>query len=396
MLLFVTVVLGVLGGVHAYLAARLIFAPELPAVTERALLGGLALLGSTLILQPIAERRFGPPWSRLLSWPASVWMGLMFLAFVLVGATDLLLLPLAPHNLTPGAGGDPGRTHQELMRGRAAFVAVATVVAGGIALRSGLGAPAVKQVHVELENWPGALDGFRIVQISDIHIGPVLDRRFSRHLTERCNGLDPDVVAITGDLVDGGVDPLRDEVAPFAGLRARHGVYFVTGNHDHYSGANAWCRAIEELGIQVLRNRHVTIERDGAAFALAGVDDHHGGLDRHPTEDLRRALAGARDGAPVVLLAHDPGTFPAAAAHDVDLQISGHTHGGQIWPFNFLVRLSTPFVAGLYRLADAQIYVSRGTGFWGPPMRLGAPAEITEITIRGPNRPSRASAHSPE
>lgn len=368
-IIFLGVVLGLLVGIHAYLASRLILAAQLPDHVEGVLVGLLVVLAGTLVAQPIAERRIGPPWSRFLAWPASIWMGVMFLAFVFVGLSDLALLPFGPL--------DP-----ETARTRALVVAGLTAVAATVALFSGLRPPATKRVDVALSRWPTALDGFRIVQISDVHIGPVLDRKFARHLAERCNALDPDLTVITGDLVDGAVEPLRNEVAPLAALEARHGVYFVTGNHDHYSGANDWTRAVENLGIVALRNRHVTIERDGAAFALAGVDDHRGGMDRRPSEDIPRALDGNPDDRPVVLLAHDPATFPGAASHDIDLQLSGHTHGGQIWPFNYLVRLSTPFVAGLYRLANSQIYVSRGTGFWGPPMRLGAPAEITEIIVR--------------
>jgi hypothetical protein len=202
-------------------------------------------------------------------------------------------------------------------------------------------------------------------------------------VVQRCNALGADLIAITGDLVDGSVAHLADEVAPFASLRAAHGVYFVTGNHDHYSGADPWVACVEGLGIRVLRNQRVTIARDGAAFDLAGVEDHHAHLvSGTQREDLSAALADREPGRPVVLLAHDPLTFRAAARLRVDLQLSGHTHGGQIWPFRYLVRLSTPYVVGHYRQNGAQLYVSRGTGFWGPAMRLFAPAEITEITIR--------------
>jgi predicted MPP superfamily phosphohydrolase len=225
-----------------------------------------------------------------------------------------------------------------------------------------------------------ALDGFRIVQISDIHIGPVLGRGFAAALTERVNALAPDLVAVTGDLVDGEVERLRDEVEPFAALRARHGVYFVTGNHDVYSGGEPWVARVRELGIRPLRNERVEIG-GAAGFDLAGVDDHRGDWVRGSSEDLGKALAGRDPARAVVLLAHDPGTFRRAATHDVDLQLSGHTHGGQIWPFNFIVRLAVPWVAGLHRTGASQLYVSRGSGFWGPPMRLFAPAEITEIVL---------------
>ena len=200
---------------------------------------------------------------------------------------------------------------------------------------------------------------------------------------KRVNALEPDLIAVTGDLVDGGTRRLADEVAPFADLRARHGVFFVTGNHDHYSGAESWVEAVRGLGMRVLRNERVEIGVPGATFDLAGVDDHHAHFTRDGREDLARALAGRDPERAAVLLAHDSNTFARARAEAVDLQLSGHTHGGQIWPFAWFVRLATPYVAGRYRAGRAQLYVSRGTGFWGPPLRLFSPAEITEIIVRG-------------
>jgi hypothetical protein len=224
------------------------------------------------------------------------------------------------------------------------------------------------------------------VQISDIHLGPLLGRAFARELVERVNALRPDLVALTGDLVDGSVARLRDEVAPFAGLRARHGAFFVTGNHDWYSGAEAWVGVVRELGLRPLRNERVEIGSAGASFDLAGVDDHRGDWLHGSPSDLARALEGRDAGRPVVLLAHDPTTFAEASRRGVDLQLSGHTHGGQIWPFRYLVRLAVPWVDGLHERGASLLYVSRGTGFWGPPLRLLAPAEITEITLRAAER----------
>ena len=203
------------------------------------------------------------------------------------------------------------------------------------------------------------------------------------HLTERVNELEPDLVAVTGDLVDGHVDTLFDEVAPFSGLRGGVGVYFVTGNHDHLSDAAAWVERAKQLGFCVLRNERVEIEVGAASFDLAGVDDHHGALfGAEGGEDLDAALDHRDPSRPLVLLAHDPSTFKRASRLGVDLQLSGHTHGGQIWPFGALVRLVIPWVAGHHRIGRSQLYVSRGSGFWGPPMRLFAPAEITELTLR--------------
>jgi predicted MPP superfamily phosphohydrolase len=194
--------------------------------------------------------------------------------------------------------------------------------------------------------------------------------------------LAPDLIALTGDLVDGSVGQIRGEVEPLARLSAPHGFYFVTGNHDYYSGAEAWVERVRELGIRPLRNQRVQIGDGDQAFYLAGVEDHRGDWTRGSTEDLAEALRGRDPDRPVVLLAHDPSSFARARDMQVDLQISGHTHGGQIWPFGYLVQLAVPHVAGLLRRGRSQLYVSRGSGFWGPPIRLFAPSEITEIVIR--------------
>jgi predicted MPP superfamily phosphohydrolase len=262
--------------------------------------------------------------------------------------------------------------------------AAAIVGVTGLAVLAGLpGAlrvPPVRRRVVPLARWPAGLDGFRIVQISDIHIGPILGSRFAARLTERVNALEPDLVAVTGDLVDGREVHLRDEVAPFGDLSAAHGVYYVTGNHDFYSGADDWVARTEALGMRPLRNARTEIRVGDEVFDLAGVDDFRGDWRRGSTHDLDRALAGRVAERPVVLLAHDPSTFHQAAGK-VDLQLSGHTHGGQIWPFRWMVRMAVPFVAGFYRHAGSTLYVSRGTGFWGPPLRLFAPAEITELVL---------------
>ncbi len=382
---FVLIFGGVIGGGHYYLVRRLVVDASLSPGLHTALVWGIALCATTLILQPIGERLIKPPWSRIIAWPASIWMGLFFYLFLLVSFTDLLMFlgglsgPKALH----AADGSSTAATFDADRFRAAAVFLVALAFVAVGLRGGLARPQLKRVDLELARWPAALDGFRIVQISDIHIGPILDRRFSRELTDRVNALEPDLIAITGDLVDGSVKKLRDEVTPFGDLRARHGVFFVTGNHDHYSGAEGWIERMRELGFRILRNERLTIGQSGAAFELAGVDDHRSGLEsRTGGEDLDAALADLSPDLAVVLLAHDPTTFKTAYAMGIDLQLSGHTHGGQIWPFRWLVRLVIPYVEGRHSVGEAELYVSRGTGFWGPPMRLFAPAEITEITLR--------------
>lgn len=372
-LVFLCVVSVVFVGGHLYLAQRLVFDPQLPPALERGLLLIMGVLAASIFAEPLAQRLAPLPVARAVAWPAAIWLGVAFLLLVALGVSELVTSLLA------AAGGDP------VVASRARALGVVGLAGGAAALgmRSALAPPRLNRVEVPLPRWPHARDGYRIVQISDIHIGPILDRRFAQHLTERVNALDADLVVVTGDLVDGRADQLGPEVAPFAGLRARDGVFFVTGNHDYFSGVDPWVEHVKSLGMRVLRNEHVTLGEGAAAFDLAGVEDHRSGsYSRGAGEDLPAALAGRDPDRPVVLLAHDPTTFRAARHAGVDLQISGHTHGGQIWPFGLLVRAVIPWVSGLYREGPAHCFVSRGTGFWGPPIRLLAPAEISELVLR--------------
>jgi predicted MPP superfamily phosphohydrolase len=241
---------------------------------------------------------------------------------------------------------------------------------------------AVRHVEVRIEDLPHALHGFTIAQITDVHVGPTIKGDFVQRIVERVNALDADLVAITGDLVDGPVRELAAHTAPLAALRSRHGTYVVTGNHEYYSGAPAWIAELGRLGTRVLLNEHVVIEHGGARLAVAGVTDYsaHRFHPEHRS-DPHRALSGAPEDAVKVLLAHQPRSAPHAHAAGAHLQLSGHTHGGQFWPWNHFVRLQQPFTAGLHRLGRMWIYISRGTGYWGPPMRFGSPSEITRIRL---------------
>ena len=366
--LFVGVFLALVAQAHRYFAQRLILDVALADPLRSVGLAGLVAAGALLVLSPALSRRVPPRVGRLLAWPAYIWMGASFYLLLLLGVADLA------HLLT-GIDGISARRASAL---GVVASCVALVTLGMVSVARG---PGVKRVDIPLRRWPSGLRGYRIVQISDIHIGPLLDRRFATKIVERVNALEPDLIAVTGDLVDGRVRELHTEVAPLSRLRAKDGVYFVTGNHDHYSGARDWARHVADRGMTVLRNRHVTIGDAGQCFHLAGVNDHSSGRFSRDGEALPRALSDRRPDHPTILLAHDPRTFEQARRHEVDLQLSGHTHGGQIWPFSWLVRLQTRFVAGLYSLGPAQLYVSRGTGVWGPPLRVFAPAEITEIVL---------------
>jgi predicted MPP superfamily phosphohydrolase len=366
----VAIALALLVGIHTHLAHALVIAPAWGEPARSLALGLIGLGALSIVAGPIASRRLERRPARWLHWLSGLWMGSMFLLLVALALLDLggWMLGTAAHAAQVGL---------DLLPGARARAASALWLAGGaalIGLLQVMRGPRLARVELVLPRWPAALDGYRIVQLSDLHFGPILDRRFARELALRVNALDADLCAITGDLVDGPVARVGDEVAPLAALRARDGVFYTVGNHDRYSGAADWTRFVERLGWTALRNRSRELGRPGARFALAGVDDD--------ATDLDGALASVSPELPVVLLAHDPRAFGAAARAGVDLQLSGHTHAGQIWPFALLVRLYVRWVRGHHRQGASQLYVSPGTGFWGPPMRLGTRAEITEITIR--------------
>jgi predicted MPP superfamily phosphohydrolase len=272
-------------------------------------------------------------------------------------------------------------------RGRIATVLV-TLVALVLLLwgyAEAMRVPRIRRVEVSLPRLGAGLDGLRLVLLTDTHYGPIDRARWSRGVTDAVNALEPDVVAHTGDIADGEVSQRREQAAPLADVRAELTRVYVTGNHEYFSGAQRWVEHMASLGWEALHNRHLVVRRGGDSLVIAGVDDRTAagsGLPGHHA-DHQAALAGADPALPVLLLAHQPQQITGAVAHGVDLQISGHTHGGQIWPFHFLVRLDQPVLQGLSRhSARTQLYTSRGTGFWGPPFRVFAPSEITLLTLR--------------
>jgi uncharacterized protein len=381
--LFLSIMMTLTGSAHYYLWARLVRDPGLPPGVTRVLSYALIFLfvaipGSLFLRRsPLGNSLEG------LVWLAMTWLGLLLFLTLALGVADLVRGVWQVSR----AFGDAAPLDAERRQVVARLVAGAAAFVGGslglLALRSGLARVGLKRVDVSLSRLPQALSGTRIVQLSDVHVGPTIHKAFIETIVAQCNALTPDLVVITGDLVDGSVEELREHTAPLAGLRAKYGVFFVTGNHEYYSGAEEWCAELERLGVRVLRNERVSIGTDVASFDLAGVDDHsaRGHADGHG-EDLPKALAGRDPARELVLLAHQPRTILEAQDHGVGLQLSGHTHGGQLWPWTYLVRLQQPVVAGLARFGKSLVYVSRGTGYWGPPMRLGAPSEITELTLR--------------
>jgi len=370
------------GGFHYYLWHRLLRAPGLSRRAQtwgtRVLVALAIAMPTSMFLVQILPRALGS----LLSFVVYTWMGIAALL------TSALLLAEPLRAVTHVVSKAIARPLDEarrrfLSRTIAGAAGVATFGLASTGAANALGEVAIQKVKVALGKLPPELSGFRIVQLTDVHVGPMIGRAWLAEIVGRVNALDPHLVVITGDLVDGSVEALRDHVAPLADLRAKYGVYFVTGNHEYYSGVDAWMEELARIGVRVLRNERVSIGEGASSFDLAGVDDWTGGqFAKGHGPDLVKALAGRDPNRELVLLAHQPRQILEAVAHGVGLQLSGHTHGGQIFPATLLVRFQQPFVAGLDRLRDTQIYVSRGTGYWGPPMRVGAPAEITLLELR--------------
>lgn len=277
---------------------------------------------------------------------------------------------------------DPARSR--LTAAAVGFVAAVLLVWGyGEAMR----VPRVRRVDVTLPRLGAALDGVRVVVLTDTHYGPINRARWSARVVAEVNRLEADIVCHAGDLADGGIAERRTQVAPLRDVRARLARVYVTGNHEYFGPAQGWLDHMGELGWQPLHNRHVVVARGDGRLVVAGVDDATAASAGPPGHgaDHAAALAGTDPDLPVLLLAHQPSQIDAAVAHGVDLQVSGHTHGGQIWPFHLLVRLDQPVLQGLSRHGErTALYTSRGTGFWGPPLRIFAPSEITVLTLRAP------------
>ena len=380
-LIFLTVIALVASGSHYFLWARLVRATSLEA-PWRAIVTTLIVLGALVMPASLIVHQFiDAPWTRGLAFVGYIWMGLAFFLLIGLGAADLLHLGDGLFASLRSLEPNPDR-RVFLARTFGGGVAAFAAVAGTTAVRSALQEAKLVDVVVPLRQLPKALHGLTIVQISDLHVGPTIRRDVVEALVARVNALQPDLVVLTGDLVDGSVTALAPEMTAFGQLTARHGVFLVTGNHEYYSGVDEWIAWWRELGVTVLRNERVTIGSGTDVIDLAGVDDWQAGrFGNGHGHDIPKAMAGRDPERALVLLAHQPKSIEEAAAHGVGLQLSGHTHGGQLWPFSYLVGLQQPYVAGLAEHKGTWIYVSRGTGYWGPPMRLGAPSELTRIVL---------------
>ncbi|HEY4370942.1 MAG TPA: metallophosphoesterase [Burkholderiales bacterium] len=368
---------GVSAMLHAYIGLRLY--PDLAAWTPADHVFLLWLVASAVLmpLSLLLRRTEAGTLGDALAWAGMLAMGMFSSLFVLTALRDAaLVLALTAQLFIPGLA------LGHWLAGSALAVPLAALGVSLVGFFNARRTAPVVRVDVPIAGLPAALNGFLIAQISDVHVGPTIKAPYVEAIVAAVNRLGADMVAITGDLVDGTVAQLRHHVAPLARLSSRDGTFFVTGNHEYYSGALPWVTELRRIGLKVLMNQHVVLERGEASLAVAGVTDYGAGhFDPAQKSDPRAAIAGAPAQAVKLLLAHQPRTAPAAAAAGFDLQISGHTHGGQFLPWNFFVRFQQPFTAGLNRLQKLWVYTSRGTGYWGPPQRFGAPSEITLLRL---------------
>ena len=351
---------------HIYAARPLLVAAAAAGITPLVAWGVVLMMPFVSILPLFARRTQSPKLRSLTHWAGYASLSIFSMLLVLVLMSDVVRVSMFVLRQSVNA-----RT-----------VSFVTLIAAALLAVIGLlqaRHPQVVRLRADIRDLPEELEGYRIVQWSDVHVGPTIQRCFVESLVDRTNELDADAIVITGDLIDGYVEDLRDAVQPMAGLRARDGVFFVTGNHEYYWRANEWVKEIARLGMTFLKNEHRLIRRGTATLVMAGVTDPVG-RETHKS-DAAAALAGAPDDAVKVLLAHRPQVASAAARHGAHLQLSGHTHGGQFFPFNLIIRWFQPVVAGLHRVGDMLLYVSRGTGYWGPPSRLGVGGEITVIEL---------------
>ncbi|GAA3253113.1 metallophosphoesterase [Nonomuraea helvata] len=389
---------------HFYLWHRMVRSTTGPGRLRKVLSWGVVGLAALVVATFVGSRMEFGHW---LAWPGYVWLALMFYLLVFLVVLEVPRAVAAffvrrverraapePEPVPAMAGGAPAIPEpapeappmsRRLFLGRATATVAGVGALGtvGYGMSSALGDPVIERVKVALPKLDARLSGLRFAVVSDIHLGPLTGRGHTERIVRMINGLEADVVAIVGDLVDGSVAQLGALAQPLKSLESRYGAYFVTGNHEYFapSGPLEWIEELDQLGVRSLRNQRVEIKHQGAVLDLAGVNDLNG-ESAGDGPDFDKALGGRDTSRSTVLLAHQPVQVEQAARHGVDLQLSGHTHGGQIAPFNLVVGLQQPVVSGLATVDGVQVYVTRGAGFWGPPVRVGAPPEITMLELR--------------
>lgn len=392
--MFIVVLSAVLALMNVYVWKRCVKDTTRPGRTRWTLTAVLIGLAVLLVATLVVPRFTDVSKSGWYAWPAYLWFGVLvylFLTLLVLEPVRLALRgwakrqPQAPTAPEEPAEPDRHALNRRMFLARASAVAAGAASVGlvGVGATTALGPPDLLQVPVRLRRLDPAFGGFRIALVSDIHLGPLVGRAHIERIVDIINAAEVDLVAIVGDLVDGTVAELGPAAAPFQDLAAPEGTFFVTGNHEYFvEDTDDWLNELERFGVQSLRNENTAIRRGGAALDLAGINDI-AGEERDDPPDFDRALAGVDDSRPTILLAHQPVMVSEAAARGVDLQLSGHTHGGQMWPFHYVVDMVQPSLAGLSTVDDTQLYVTRGAGFWGPPVRIGAPPDITVLTLEG-------------
>ncbi|MBC6446622.1 metallophosphoesterase [Actinokineospora xionganensis] len=376
-MVFLLLALLVVAVLHAYAWKRLVLDIARTPRFRKAGTVALAVLAVLLVAALVLPRRIGIDAARWIVWPGYLWFAVLFYLFVIL---MVLEIPRFVANRWPKATATDESRRLFLARGAAVVAAVAAPTTVGAGMVSALSAPEVKRFTVPIRRLDPTFAGFRIAVVSDIHLGPILGRSHAERLVRMINETQPDLVAMVGDLADGTVAELGHAAEPLRDLVSREGTYFVTGNHEYYSGHQQWITELERLGLHYLRNTRTQITRAGKTFDLAGITDLTGkAFDDGP--DVVGALRGRDETKPAVLLAHQPVQVTDAARAGVDLQLSGHTHGGQLYPFHHVVGLAQPAVSGLSKVDDTWLYVTNGAGFWGPPVRVGAAPDITVLEL---------------
>ena len=380
---FVGLILLIVGLIHLYLWKRLVRDPLRPGWARR--LGAVAaIVLAALLPATLAGTRSGH--AAWLAWPGFLWLALMFYLLV-------TLIPLEiPRAVTllwwRARTAEPAPTAEDtppdgidrrlvLARGIAIFAGLTAAGVTSYGMKSALGSPQINRWTMPMRKLPRAMDGTRLVVVSDIHLGPLTGTRHVGRIVDLINSVQADTVCVVGDLVDGTVAELGRYATPLADIESRFGAYFVTGNHEYYSGYAPWIEEVASLGVRPLRNERVEI----GGLDLAGVNDL-GGTQYGDAPDFAKALGDRDTTRPVVLMAHQPLAAHQAAPFGVDLQVSGHTHGGQMAPFNLLVGLQQPVVSGYGTVDGVPVFVTNGAGFWGPPVRVGAPPQVTVVELR--------------
>ncbi len=376
MILFLFVFSLMIFSAHFYLWLRLIY-NVIPMGTAR-YIGTvvLILLGLSTILGLVLSHFLPLKRQEPLAYVAYTWMGMalfLTLTLLIIDIISLAINHLTPLNIA-------SYTYWPLLR--ATLSLLITTVLSAIGINRAVGEPEIVKYDVHLANLPKEFDGFTIVQLSDLHVAAVLEHNWLKKRVADTMALKPDLIAITGDLTDGMPKLVQNELLPLKELKAPFGTYFVTGNHEYISDAVGWVNFLPQVGLRVLRNEHLPLTKDGATIYLAGVDDHDS-AGRAPGhgQDVSRATAGIPLGATIICLAHQPKTVEEAKNYGVSLLLAGHTHGGQLWPWTIMVKKAQKYFKGLYRVGNTQLIVSQGTGFWGPPMRIGSQSEILLITL---------------